>query len=356
MVIRPPEMRQVIPPGTPGLLDARIRIARSAMRFFDPELPNPFIDALGKPGYDRDNSVTGEDFRQHLLADEDFFTEFHSVLVHPILRDMARADLLYDHGVSRATDGVLGHAYQTVPGAVTSAQRSGSLWLSRVLGPSLIIEAYAAVTVHITGIDPAGDVTNATGLVLDAGHILTNAHVIKDCTVDTTIPAPTQRPPAADWMESGPGIKLCVAEALIHETIDVAVIPVDITDGPINALNGVAFRDPQWSDDTYVFGYPPVSKLNASYLVVQRGEVVNPSVNSQQEDHYFLYSAIARPGNSGGPIVAQDGRVIGLVSDELPDARKIASPFYRGVPAGEIFTALRDLQVGHLIAWEAWQF
>lgn len=108
---------------------------------------------------------------------------------------MARANLLYDHGVSRSTDGILGHAYQTLPGAVTTAQSDGSLWLSQVFGPALIIESYSAVTVHITGTSKQGDVTNATALILDAGHLLTNAHVVNDCAIDTTIRLPTQRPP-----------------------------------------------------------------------------------------------------------------------------------------------------------------
>jgi hypothetical protein len=118
----------------------------------------------------------------------------------------------------------------------------------------------------------------------------------------------------------------------------------------------------------------------------------------------FLYSAIARPGNSGGPIVAQDGRVIGLVvdhsqetdsagvrsrsnddsvkddakgagtklpddavADPLPDAdapggRKakskkepqLASPFFRGIPSSELVRALTDLGFGDLIKLEDW--
>jgi len=91
-------------------------------------------------------------------------------------------------------------------------------------------------------------------------------------------------------------------------------------------------------------------------FVVQRGEVVNPAVKSQQDEQFFLYSAIARPGDSGGPIVAQDGRVVGLVTHDLPDAKQKASPFYRGVPAGEIRRALSDLGAGDLIRWEDWQF
>jgi hypothetical protein len=59
---------------------------------------------------------------------------------------------------------------------------------------------------------------------------------------------------------------------------------------------------PEWSNETYIFGYPPISTLDTPYLLVQRGAVVNPAVKSQQDEHFFLYSAIARPGNSGGPL------------------------------------------------------
>src|SRR4029077_6074446 len=135
---------------TPQTLYLRIQIARLAMDFFDPEKPNTFAEALGKPDYDRD-SLTGEDFRQYMLESADFFSSLHSIFVLPVLREMVRANLLHDHGVSRSTDGLLGHAYRTVPGAITNSQRSGSLWLSRVLGPELIIANYEAVTVHIVG-------------------------------------------------------------------------------------------------------------------------------------------------------------------------------------------------------------
>ena len=83
-----------------------------------------------------------------------------------------------------------------------------------------------------------------------------------------------------------------------------------------------------------------------------------------------MFSAIARPGNSGGPIIAHDGRVIGIVfqesshtsstelqsggsqnpetSAELTDA----APFYRGIPASEMMRALDDFGLRHLATFE----
>ncbi|MFE3003101.1 trypsin-like peptidase domain-containing protein [Nocardia sp. NPDC059246] len=68
-------------------------------------------------------------------------------------------------------------------------------------------------------------------------------------------------------------------------------------------------------DDTWAFGYPRVpSAIDPPPLVVDRGGVANPEVSSMFGPEYFLFSATPRPGNSGGPIVAQDGRVIGIVT------------------------------------------
>jgi hypothetical protein len=49
-----------------------------------------------------------------------------------------------------------------------------------------------------------------------------------------------------------------------------------------------------------------------------------------------------------GPIVAQDGRVIGLVVEDCAespstDAGPVAAPFYRGIPSSEVIRALDDL-------------
>ena len=75
---------------------------------------------------------------------------------------------------------------------------------SRAFGPSLIIGSYGAVALDITGIDRDGHITNASGLDLDPGHILTNAHVVRDTTVDTAIPSPTQQPPAIEGTKPDP--------------------------------------------------------------------------------------------------------------------------------------------------------
>jgi hypothetical protein len=174
--------------------------------------------------------------------------------------------------------------------------------------------------------------------------------------------------------------------AYAHPELDVAVIEARFPAGEgMPRLPGMAFRDPAWADDVCLFGYPRVQMIAGMEITVQRGEVVKPTAETPRDGDLprqktFLYSAIARPGNSGGPIVAQDGRVIGLVvEDSAPTTRagapayedptpvtpeeriarleaeleelkaKVRAPsFYRGIPSSEVIKALNDLGFGGL--------
>jgi hypothetical protein len=135
----------------------------------------------------------------------------------------------------------------------------------------------------------------------------------------------------------------------------------------------MAFREPKRHDEVCVFGYPYVPGLTERPITVERGHIVHPAAEACGVDGYprqktFLTSAVARPGNSGGPMVAQDGHVIGLVvrsgregrsastggaqstgePKPAPEQCDSASPdidpdspsFYRGIPAGLVVRAI----------------
>ena len=61
------------------------------------------------------------------------------------------------------------------------------------------------------------------------------------------------------------------------------------------------------------------------------------------------YSAISRPGNSGGPVISADGYVVGLsivdATGEYLEADAL-SPHYAGIPAQVLATAVEDLGLG----------
>lgn len=98
-----------------------------------------------------------------------------------------------------------------------------------------------------------------------------------------------------------------------------------------------------------------VNPARSTDYAVQR-EVVNPATETTNREKVFLFSAITQPGNSGGPIAAGDGRVIGLVVEDSVEATSSytgpdSAPFYRGILSSQVIHAL-DIGFGGIIKTE----
>ena len=95
----------------------------------------------------------------------------------------------------------------------------------------------------------------------------------------------------------------------------------------------------------YTRGYPKLPGLRDASVTMQPGAVTNESVVSFAGDRLFLFSAISRPGNSGGPVVSEDGYLVGLsivdATGQYP-ANEAFSPHYAGIPAQVVVQAVKD--------------
>lgn len=213
------------------------------------------------------------------------------------------------------------------------------------LGAPLLVHVLQSSVVHLTGRDRHGDERGGTGLTLDHSHILTAKHVVDDMTLADTVDAVAHQ---------GLGSQVEIIDVMRHPTHDLAVVITSERESLSSPL-GLVSRDTAWSDVLYVLGFPPVPTAATAELIVQRGEVVNPAITTYHGAELFLYSAVARPGNSGGPIIGADGRLLGIVTQELAlDAHHVPQPFYAGLPARVVHQCLADLQLSHLIAKETW--
>lgn len=124
-------------------------------------------------------------------------------------------------------------------------------------------------------------------------------------------------------------------------------------------------------NDVRVFGYPHAAGTTDQVITVEHGDVVNlgsesPAMGGYPRQKIFMTSAIQRPGNSGGPIAAADGRVVGLVIEhtrggveragaqgvERGESSSESSPFYHGIPAGEVVRAIAETGFNDLVVLE----
>ena len=98
----------------------------------------------------------------------------------------------------------------------------------------------------------------------------------------------------------------------------------------------------------YTLGYAKLPGLRDASVTMQQGAVTNESVTSLAKESLFLYSAISRPGNSGGPVMSEDGYFVGLSIVNATGqyhTEDAFSPHYAGIPAQVLVKAVEDLSL-----------
>lgn len=147
--------------------------------------------------------------------------------------------------------------------------------------------------------DPAGGM--GTGFVVAPGLVMTCAHVV--------------RTGGAISVASGTGQ---VHDAKVH-TLDMA------NDWAVLAVNGlqsppipVATGKPNVGATIYCIGYPLGGIRDSTDPIVGSGNIAALK-RLDGDERYMQITAPVNPGNSGGPVLDQHGRWVGIVSQKLND-------------------------------------
>jgi len=167
----------------------------------------------------------------------------------------------------------------------------------------------ATATVKVTGVAPACRTgVEGSGFVVDATHVVTNAHVVAG------VDAPTVALDGATG--SARGVRFRTEVVAFDPALDVAVLA--LAGGarlPVASL-ALAPADLDRGDPGVVLGYPGDGPLTASAARVRATQrIVGTDIRGQGRVVREVYTlrAVVRPGNSGGPLVGADGSVAGLV-------------------------------------------
>lgn len=175
----------------------------------------------------------------------------------------------------------------------------------------------AAATVKVTGDAPAcGTSVEGSGFVVDATHVVTNAHVVAG------VGAPTVQLGGATGAARGD--RFATRVVAYDARLDVAVLAL------VSGRMGVAPLQLETGElargaSAVVLGYPGNGPLTASPARVRAEQTISGTDITGRgvvRREVYTLRAVVRPGNSGGPLVTAAGRVGGLVfatSREDPD-------------------------------------
>jgi S1-C subfamily serine protease len=138
-----------------------------------------------------------------------------------------------------------------------------------------------------------------TGFVYGPHRVLTNAHVVAGTEhVEIVL---------------GPGGTTAATVVLFDPRRDVAVLDVPGLDAP--ALR-FAVKDAKTGDPALVLGYPENGPFTVRSARVRSESTAGGSDiygNGGLSRSIYAIRAIVRSGNSGGPLITNDGRVLGMV-------------------------------------------
>jgi serine protease Do len=157
------------------------------------------------------------------------------------------------------------------------------------------ISSWKVIPPENTGDPPRRVKTYASGFIIDpSGIIVTNKHVV-DGAIDMTVIFDN-------------GERIAASTLATAEMVDLALVKVDI----VRNLPALQWGDSERlrvGDAVLTIGNPLGIGMSVSAGIVS---ALNRDIQDTPFDSYIQTDADINHGNSGGPLVGQDGRVVGI--------------------------------------------
>jgi S1-C subfamily serine protease len=164
---------------------------------------------------------------------------------------------------------------------------------------SPVVASVEGSVVKVSGIAPScSRQIDGSGFVYAPERVMTNAHVLAG---------------VADPVVQAEGEEYDATPVFVDEEVDIAVLAVPgLPEVPL----AFATQPADAGDDSIIMGYPGGGPFYVGPARVRdRGEISGPDFRSTRtvvRDVYALFGTV-RAGNSGGPLFATDGSVLGVV-------------------------------------------
>lgn len=178
----------------------------------------------------------------------------------------------------------------------------------RLQGSPVVARAEGSV-VKVLGTAPScSRRIEGSGFVYAPEHVMTNAHVVAG-TRSVRIELKRQS---------------YSARVVVYDSnLDLAVLHVPGLEAPVMPFSDEVART---GDDAIVLGFPLDGPYNAqSARVRDVGDITGPDIYESDTVTREVYTikALVRSGNSGGPLVAEDGEVLGVIFAAAADNQNV---------------------------------
>ena len=153
-----------------------------------------------------------------------------------------------------------------------------------------------------------GVTTGTAFFVSDDGYLVTNAHVVAECT--------------QVMVKTDDGAVMEAARTATDTTNDLAILKLDFAPGKAPKRVAALRLGARLGEGVEAFGFPHTDLLSSSGNFTLGN--VSALTGLKDDSRYLQVSVPVQAGNSGGPLLDGSGNLVGVVSAKL-DAMKMAS-------------------------------
>lgn len=165
------------------------------------------------------------------------------------------------------------------------------------------------------------------GLFVTAKHVVEGKEVVEVATTKRAISKYRKQEYYAETKDYINPQRLKVIDgpkfSVGEDSVDVAVFKVEFSGNHLPRLKFDSYTSHDIDDTSYlldnvlVIGYPPIPFSVMPIQIASLGQV-NAVIDVRHSKHpHFIISSLARGGYSGGPVLSEDGKVIGIVTESL---------------------------------------
>ena len=316
------------------------------INFFSPKANKIYREFIGLPiDEEHIRPLTVEDFLNYLDKKYNIENSFgYMKVLMQLIKKIENEGVLICTGVKPKSSPIYGNGYYSITQLTDIQKNNEEFFFCKLLGMEYVRELYQPFIVRIEGFYKESNVSaTGSGVLIDKNTILTCAHNINDLNDHKIFVGEKE---------------LQIKEKKIHGKHDIGIIKIedyqDLKKFPY-------FGKPKELDRTLTLGYPPLTCMTEAVLVAQRGEI-NAISKDWNNGENIIISSITRPGNSGGPVVSEEGFIVGIVVnagysiDEIDCDKNVKSnnnaPFYNAISSNEIVKIIKELDAEFEIVFE----